>query len=169
MVVYSHDVMSRIGLRWRYYSHNGAHFMITPHARRDTAIFTALCALVESALPGAKMSSRPAKNQAERYFVEAVNAATRFVRETPAMLDYMDPLAGLGLTGVQERGTFNPDTDEVSFLDRARESHCARQTSSLNIYRVDKIGMKTDTRLYELTKSVSKLDNAYFWGERRGG
>ncbi|CCC07036.1 hypothetical protein SMACR_01059 [Sordaria macrospora] len=107
MVVYLHDVMPRIGLRWRYYSHNGAHFMITPHTRRDTAIFTALCALVESALPGAKMSSRPAKNQAERYFVEAVNAATRFVRKTPAMLDYMDPLAGLGLTGVQERGVTN--------------------------------------------------------------
>ncbi|KAK3947936.1 hypothetical protein QBC32DRAFT_269883 [Pseudoneurospora amorphoporcata] len=122
MILYLPDVLPSNSLRWKY-SHNGAHYLITSRARRDTAIFAALCALVGTDLPSARLNSPPAKAQVERYLVEAVDAATRFVSETPAMLDYMDPFAGFGLTGVQDQGSFNPLAEEVSFLDRAKEAN----------------------------------------------
>lgn len=116
-MLFLHNIVPKNGLRWKYYANHG----IIHRDRRNEVVFTTLHALVDDVLPGIRLNSRLAKDQVERHLVEVVDAATRFVSETPAMMDPMDPMAGLGLTGVHNED-FNLLEEEVSFLERAREA-----------------------------------------------
>lgn len=115
-MVYLHDIVARNGLRWRYDAFYPRGLF--RRARRNQEVFEALRDLLDEDMPGVRENSRRGKRQVERYLVEVVDAVTNFVRETPGMMDPMDPLAGLGLTGLNNEN-FNANENEKSFLKKA--------------------------------------------------
>lgn len=75
-------------------------------------VFVSLEVLIDEDMPGVRLNSLPGKRQVERYLFEVVDATTRFVHETPTMMVPMDPVARLGLTGL-ENEDLNIDEDEI--------------------------------------------------------
>ncbi|KAK3339521.1 hypothetical protein B0H65DRAFT_476722 [Neurospora tetraspora] len=82
------------GLRW---ASNSGRNILQPE-RRDEAVSAAL--QVRVGRPNRRMTSRPAKREVERLLVDIVDTCTRLVRENPAMMNPMDFMAGVGMTGV---------------------------------------------------------------------
>ncbi|EGO59256.1 hypothetical protein NEUTE1DRAFT_136320 [Neurospora tetrasperma FGSC 2508] len=111
-----YQILPKMGLRWNY--HHGRN-ILRPE-RRDVVGVAVLQVLVERVHPNMRMTSSPAKQEVERLLVDIVDTSTRLVRNNTAMLDPVDFMAGIGMTGVGEDGFDIWDWEDESFLEQAR-------------------------------------------------